>query len=349
MKRRVGIIGSICEKLDGQTIKTKTLLDELRKRTDWNFYIVNTQNKNTNPFRLLLQTFIAIITCKDIFILVSRNGARVYFPLLFIATKLFKVRVYHDMIGGSPEEYVQINPRNRIYLNSFIVNWVESKQMVDSLAEVGVTNAEVLPNFKRLKIVENEEYKNNWSMETGFNFCTFSRVMKEKGIEDAISVVEKLNSKYGRKILTLDIYGSIEDRYVERFNSVMEKCTDAVKYKGLVPYDKSVDVVKNYYSLLFPTYWSGEGFPGTIVDAFSSGVPVIASDWNANKEIIQDGFTGIVYPNQYADSLEKAVEWSIVNRENFIKMRHNCIYVAKEYQPDKYITRIVDVVEKGKI
>ena len=76
---------------------------------------------------------------------------------------------------------------------------------------------------------------------------------------------------------------------------------------------------------------------------------MIASDWNANKEIIQDGFTGIVYPNQYADSLEKAVEWSIVNRENFIKMRHNCIYVAKEYQPDKYITRIVDVVEKGKI
>ena len=47
--------------------------------------------------------------------------------------------------------------------------------------------------------------------------------------------------------------------------------------------------------MIFPTYYVGEGFPGTIIDAFSSGIPDIATDWRYNSEIVQNGKTGYIY------------------------------------------------------
>lgn len=345
MKRRVGIIGSICEKLDGQTIKTKTLLDELRKRTDWKFYIANTQNKSSSPIKLLFQTIWMLLRCKDVFILVSQNGARVYFPILYYAGKVLKTRVYHDVIGGSPEDYVINNPRNRKYLNSFVVNWVETQQMCYGLDSVGVKNAEEMPNFKRLKCVNPDDFK---PCETEpYKLCTFSRVMKEKGIEDAIEAVEYINGKYKREVYQLDIYGLIDEEYKERFSSIITKCSSSVSYKGLVPYDKSVEVIRDYFALLFPTYWFGEGFPGTIVDAFSSGVPVIATDWSANKEIVEHLQTGLIYPNEDVRDLKDALIWAKDNTSILFDMKFNCVKKAKDYQPDIHIEKIIKRVERN--
>ena len=344
-KRKVGIIGSICDKMDGQTVKTKILYDELNSKTDWDFYIANTQNKSKHPIKLLLQTIKLIVLCKDIFILVSQNGAKIYFPLLYYAKKIFHNRIYHDVIGGSPEDYIDYNPKNKKYLNSFAVNWVETKQMCIDLEKEGVNNAEELPNFKNLKIVSENELINTF--DEVLPLCTFSRVMKEKGIEDAIEAVESLNWTYGRKVFRLDIYGLIEESYKEEFDSIMSNCSDAIRYCGLIPYDQSVSVVKNYYALLFPTFWFGEGFPGTIVDAFSSGVPVIATDWSANKEIIENYKTGLIYPNDECKTLIECLEWAQCNRKLMTEMRRNCIKKAIYYQPDEHIKKIIERVDKN--
>lgn len=342
--RKVGIIGSVCDKLDGQTVKTKILYDELKKDTDWDFVIVNTQLNNGHPVKLLLKTIHMLLICKDVFILVSQNGARVYFPMLYYATKILKTRVFHDVIGGSPEDYVHNNPKNKKYLNSFVVNWVETKQMCKGLENIGVYNVESLPNFKRLKCVKKEEFNTNYSEP--LPLCTFSRVMKEKGIEDAIKAVENINSLMGRKVYSLDIYGRVDEEYETRFNEIMKKTSSVISYKGTVPYDKSVDTVKRYYALLFPTYWFGEGFPGTIVDAFSSGVPVIATDFSANSEIICNQFTGIIYPNEKIETLEDALIWAMKNPDEMRKMKENCLEEARKYQPDEHIKRIIRKVKE---
>lgn len=339
--RKVGIIGSFCDRLDGQTIKTKILYDELKSKTDWKFYIVNTQAEGQSRIGLLVKSIDMMLKCKDIFILVSQNGARVYFPMLYYASKLLGRRVYHDVIGGSPEDYVINNVKNRKYLNKFAVNWVETEKMVKGLESVGVHNAEVLPNFKRLRIVDCEKRE----FYDQISFCTFSRVMKEKGIEEAISAIETINKERKDCKLNLDIYGYIDDGYAERFKNVMEHISEAIQYKGMVPYEQSVEFIKEYYALLFPTFWFGEGFPGTIVDSFASGVPVIASDWSANSEIITDGVTGIIYPNGNAKSLKEAIEWSIEHSELMEEMRKNCLEEAKLYQPEAHIQHIIEKVE----
>lgn len=144
----------------------------------------------------------------------------------------------------------------------------------------------------------------------------------------------------------LDIYGPIDSSYENEFKIKMEETNENINYCGIVTFNKSVDTLKNYDCLLFPTYWNGEGFPGTIIDAFSAGVPVIASDWNCNKEIIDNKVNGIIYPNNEIIDLKDAIIYITGNREYLKKMRINCVQKAQQYMPDKYIKRIIEKIEE---
>ena len=276
--------------------------------------------------------------------MLSGNGMRLYFPLLHVWARLFGTRVYHDVIGGNLAGYVDKYPKFRKYLSSFRANWVETGTMKKALEERGITNASVVPNFKRLNVACPEELPEKMGEPT--RFCTFSRVMKEKGIEDAIEAVESINAKSGKTVCALDIYGKVDDSYTERFDSLMKNVTSAVRYCGLVPYDKSVETIKAYDALLFPTYWDGEGFAGTIVDAFSAGLPVLATDWNCNGEIVENMVNGILYPNEQIASLEEAITWMLEHPAEAVQMRKACVCSAHKYQPDAYIKEMVAFVEQ---
>jgi glycosyltransferase involved in cell wall biosynthesis len=73
--------------------------------------------------------------------------------------------------------------------------------------------------------------------------------------------------------------------------------------------------------MLFPTTWKGEGFPGVIIDAFIAGLPVIASNWNMNNEIIVDGVNGFIFePNNCLALVEKMI-FCLQNRKEIKKIR----------------------------
>lgn len=118
--------------------------------------------------------------------------------------------------------------------------------------------------------------------------CTFSRVMKEKEIEDVVNAVKTVNEHFGRTVYTLDIYGQVDSAQTEWFNELKSIFPSYIKSGEPVPFDKSVEVLKNCFALLFPTYYEGEGFAGTLLDAVAAGVPVIASDWRYNPEIVNE-------------------------------------------------------------
>lgn len=347
-KKTIGIIGHFGGKeniLDGQTIKTKILYEELSNATDWKIQKVDTYYKSRNPIKLLFDTFKCLLYTKDIIVLLSGNGMKFYFPLLSFFANKFHKNIYHDVIGGNLDLYVSKYPKFKNYLNSFQVNWVETEGMKKKLINQEINNCEVMPNFKRLSIA-NTDF-NEMHFTEPYRFCIFSRVMKEKGVEDAIEAIETINKEAGKVICTLDIYGRIDDGYEARFDEILKTVTEAIQYKGMVPYDKSVEAINDYYALLFPTYWKGEGFPGTIVDAFSAGLPVIATDWNCNSEIVTNKVNGILYPNKDIKNLKDAIEYLIKDTVNIQTMKMNCISTAKKYQPEEYVKQIINRLEGG--
>jgi hypothetical protein len=52
---------------------------------------------------------------------------------------------------------------------------------------------------------------------------------------------------------------------------LFDSSNDTCKYCGIIDSHKSVDALKSYLALLFPTHWKHEGIPGTVIDALSVG------------------------------------------------------------------------------
>ena len=167
--------------------------------------------------------------------------------------------------------------------------------------------------------------------------CTFSRVMKEKGIEDAVNAVKSVNKYFGRVVYTLDIYGQVDSNQTGWFDNLRGGLPYYIKYGGQVPFDKSVEVLKNYFALLFPTYYEGEGFAGTLIDALAAGVPVIASDWRYNGEIVIHEVTGKIHKTKREDSLIKALISVYQNQSVWNNMKSDCIKLAYQYLPERAI------------
>jgi glycosyltransferase involved in cell wall biosynthesis len=165
--------------------------------------------------------------------------------------------------------------------------------------------------------------------------------MREKGIEDAIEVVIKINSTYNEVVYVLDIYGPIESEYEEKFNLLLKNSPDYINYKGIVDFNRSVEVLCDYYLLLFPTRFKTEGIPGTIIDAYAAGVPVVASKWNSAEEIITVGKTGYIYEFEDLNSFKSILEELIDNCKSIIEIKKECLKKSKRYTPKSVISELL--------
>ena len=347
MNKNICVLGRLAYNknlYDGQTVLTRMVDKELKNQlNDYNFYYIETFNYKKNIFKCLIKSIYCLYKCDNIVMLLSRNGLSFYLPFLYFINKLFKKNIYHRVIGGNLDKLVIKNPKWIKYLNSLNCNYVELESLCKRLTKMGINNVKVSPNFKNIDILDSKEIK-KYTIKDEIRFCTFSRVVKEKGISDAIDAIEKYNLNNEKKVY-LDIYGPIDERYEEEFDSKINE-SKYVYYKGIINSNDSVNVLKKYYMLLFPTYWEGEGFPGTLIDAFSSGLPTIATDWNYNSEIIENDKTGIIYDCNNKNLLYKNICYSINNINVINKMRFNCIEEAKKYNPKIVIKKIVNDIKK---
>lgn len=341
-KKSIAVVGRVAEGvelLDGQTVKTKILCEELlRCFPECKLICVDTYQYRKNFLSILVQMIRAFLECEHIFILLSRNGRKFFIPVLTGINIIFRRRLYHDVVGGALPDEAKKCPALRKQLQRFEVNWVEFSAMKEQLKEIGVTNVEVLPNFKRLQILSAEQLPVQW--QEPFVFTMFSRVLKEKGMETAAKAITEVNGRFGKKRAVLRIYGAVENCYKEAFELLLEQYKDCVSYIGCIPFDQSVEVLRDSYMLLFPSVYRGEGMPGTIIDAFSAGLPVIATDWHFNGELVRNGETGYCYDWRNEELLTEYIIYAIEHPKEVNSMRKFCLKEAKKYTPDVSMKQI---------
>jgi len=97
---------------------------------------------------------------------------------------------------------------------------------------------------------------------------------------------------------------------------------------------ESYVLLADYHVMLFPTYWKGEGFPGVIIDAFVAGLPVIASDWNMNRDIVLEDRTGVLISINDSEALAKSMKQVIEEKERWAIMAENSIKEAEAFHLD---------------
>lgn len=347
---RIAIIGHFGGKKkfnDGQTIKTLAIYEALIRYGE-TIDRVDTYYIKRNPLKFIMQFLFAGIRDKKCIVLLSTKGRRVLFPILSFMSKHMKKEIYHYGIGGRLAREVSERPKWKRYVSSFQGNWMESMELADRLQELGIKNAIYLPNFKKLNILTEKEICRAFSEP--YRLCTFSRVMKEKGIEDAIDAVRAINAELHRNAVTLDIYGPAEEAYLSHLKKTLAG-DDACRYCGVVPADESVETLKDYYALLFPTHWKHEGMPGTIIDALSAGVPVIARRWQYCDEMLQHGVTGYIYDFDKPEKLKDTILFAIHHADDTVAMRAECLKRAQGYSEEhvmKEIARQIGLQKESK-
>lgn len=221
--------------------------------------------------------------------------------------------------------------------------YVETNIMKESLNQRGFSNVSVVPNFKQIKIIT--ESLNKTIDREKIKLCTFSRVTETKGIESAIIAVINANKVLSMNVFELDIYGPIDEEDRPWFQTVLrkyDKYKDTFSYCGLIPFTETTHRLSSYDALIFPTFYEGEGFAGTVVDAMGAGLPVLATKWHSNGEIIKDGLNGKLFEPKNEEQLAALLLDIYRNPDQWMKMRTNCLKQADKYLPSVALTPLTN-------
>lgn len=341
----IGHFGEGKTLLNGQTIKTKAVTKELEAHFGNNQILkIDTHGGIKTLLKAPFHIFHALKNSKHILMFPAHNGLRVYGPLLQLFRAFFKGRKLHYVvIGGWLPNFLIGKRCLKNALLRFDALYVETNTMKIALEQQGFRNVFVLPNFKQLPIVSKEEL--SFTNEKPYKICTFSRVMKEKGIEEIVNVVKTINSKLGITAYALDIYGQIEASQTEWFENFKVDFPPYVKYCGRVDASESVSVLKDYFALIFPTKFYTEGIPGTIIDAYAAGIPVISAKWQSFHDIVEDGVTGIGYEFNNTSQLCDILDGLCLDPMPLLNMKNNCIMKALDYLPSKAIQILIQQLD----
>lgn len=340
--KKIGICGHFGFRhkcLDGQTIKTKIVTKELLKKYGKdNIALLDTHDSKKHIISILKKLIRLLKGCENVIIFPAHNGLRIFAPFLSLFNRIYKRKLHYIVIGGWLPEFI----KNRKYLEkslkSFDYIYVETNTMKRALIKRGFNNVIVMPNCKELKVLESDEliYYNDMPLR----LCTFSRVNRLKGIEEACKTIKSVNKRMKKEVYSLDIYGAIDKGEEEWFSDLQSHFPSYIRYLGEAPFDKSVEIIKNYYALLFPTKSYTEGIPGTIIDAYASGVPVISSEWESFSDLIDKNRTGFGFEFENYKELEKLLIKISANPDIVNDMKTNCLNKYKEFSSDNVVNEI---------
>ena len=333
--------------LDGQTIKTKIITEELQRQLGQaQVSIIDTHGGLKTLAKAPHQCLAALQKSRNVVIFPAHNGLRVYAPLLSRLRHFFKGRrLHYVVIGGWLPQFLQKRKCLARALKRFDAIYVETSTMKAALEAQGFENIFVMPNCKKLAVLSEDELV--YPQGLPLKLCTFSRVMKEKGIGDAVEAVRNVNAELGYQAYTLDIYGQVDPAQTEWFEALKSSFPEGVRYCGCVDADKSVQALQGYFALLFPTHFYTEGIPGTIIDAYAAGVPVISAKWESYSDVVEEGITGFGYEFDEESQLEDILVNAATEPDMILKKKSACLREAEKYKIEQAVKVLLDQIEGG--
>lgn len=329
----LGNLGYENDQIDGQTIKTRLVNEVLTrniKKDDYNYF--DTQQIKNKPFSSFITVIRMIFCAKKIFILPGKNGLRIVFPLVFLISVLSSKQIFYIVIGGWLPHFVKHRNFIQYMLKRIAGIYVESNSMKVQLEVLGFNNVEILYNFRKQKDVTITN-----SLQP-FKIVFFSRVTRDKGIFDLIEAFKALNNEN----IQLDIYGPIDSGIQKELEELIAHYAN-IQYLGIIK-ENHYKILSQYQFMVFPTYYDGEGFPGVVIDAYMSGLPIVASNWKYNSEFVLDGKTGLLFePKNKVEMKEKMLQL-IENKSLLMQMKENALVESEKYsftKAESFISKLL--------
>lgn len=305
----IGNFGYRTNQLDGQTIKTRVILEYLEKKVDRvDSYDISQMTKIG-----LIGLLFKISKYRNIYVLPGINFLKYFCPLILFFSNLSGSKVHYIVVGGWVTGLINNSYFSWLFSKFYSIS-LELPSMVSKMKAVNPRSF-LLTNFRT-------EPGNNFPVVSeprkSLRLIYYSRVMREKGVFKAISLAERLN-KTDNSVL-LDIYGPLHLDENDEKEFLSRLCKE-IRYHGSLD-PATDDIVRTLASadfFLFPSYYQGEGFPGCLVESLFANVPVIASKWKYNSEIILDGENGFVFDN-YVESAFQLLDGYSIDSSTYLEL-----------------------------
>lgn len=180
----------------------------------------------------------------------------------------------------------------------------------DSLKnKISIINNGVIDQFNRFNTIHRAT--------ASFSFCLASRIVRNKGVGDAIeSYIEFKKNTSINKPTVLNIYGDGPD--MQKFQALAKGHDDIIFHGHQV---NAIEKIAQSDVFMLPSYQ--EGFSIALLEATMLGKAIIASSVDSNPEIIHNRKTGLLVPARNTKRLADAM--SALATDNHLKesLEHN--------------------------
>jgi galacturonosyltransferase len=216
----------------------------------------------------------------------------------------------------------------------------QNKENLDFMMNKGVKGKgnKLLPgsgvNVNQFKYIE-------YPLSSTLHFVYVGRVMKAKGIDYYLESAKTIRKKYPNTVF--HILGDFEEDY--------ESILAEYQKNGYIEYHGKVNNVKEYYkiahAIIHPSFH--EGMSNVLLEAASSGRPIIASRISGCKETFDENKTGFSFIARDQESLDLAIE-KFINlpyenkRQMGIDGRKK---VVNEFDREKIVNIYIDTIKKN--
>lgn len=102
----------------------------------------------------------------------------------------------------------------------------------------------------------------------------------------------------------------------------------AIRFAGTIPREEVLKTLRESRFLILPSIWY-EGFPMTIVEAFSCGTPILSARLGSMVSIIDDQQTGLFFDVTNRTQLADQILWAVSHEEMMGEMGRNA---RKQYE-----------------
>jgi glycosyltransferase involved in cell wall biosynthesis len=163
-------------------------------------------------------------------------------------------------------------------------------------------------------------------LERGSDILFLGRLAPKKRVSDLIRAFAQIESEFPETDLIIVGTGPRQDDLVKLADDL--DVSDRVSFEGRVP-DKAV--TRHYATagiFVLPSVW--EGHPLTLLEAWASGAPVIATSVEGIEEFVDHRETGYLVPSESPDELAKGLRFALNNPEEADKWGQNARHLVEE-------------------
>ncbi len=160
-----------------------------------------------------------------------------------------------------------------------------------------------------------------------FRILFLSRIVKKKGVFEAVDAYWTLKRRYPQVNLTIAGEGP-DLGSVKAY--VSDKSISDVRFAGFVTGKLKVDAFRGADVYLFPTY--SEGMPLSVLEAMAYGLPVVTRPVGALRDFFEDKKMGCIIESLAPHDIADALEYLLSNPELCLRVsKYNHAYAKQHF------------------